>query len=188
MRKTIVTLIFLTILFLMPVTARGENIAGDSAAISYNTFSNPPINQIMDKQFIQKQAIRHVLERHGSPLVGEVDNFMNACTVYELDCYLLPSITALESTFGQFIWPGSYNPFGWGGGYITFKNWNEGINTVGSGLRNNYIDKGATTVDAIGRLYAESSTWSVRVQSYINEFRKEEDNLQLFLNKDKVKF
>ncbi len=122
----------------------------------------------------KKEAIRTVLERRGSPLLLSIDDFIKACDKYALDCYLLPSITGLESSFGVHIAPGSYNPFGWGGGYITFDNWGEAIDTVGAGLRYNYIDKGGTSIEAIGATYAASPTWAARVRMFIAEFEAAE--------------
>ncbi len=128
---------------------------------------------------VKRRVLTKVLEAHNSPLVGSVDAFMATCTSYSLNCYLLPSITRLESSFGQFTHPGSNNPFGWGGGYILFPSWADAIQTVGKGLRYDYIDRGADTIDAIGRKYAASPTWSIRVERFIAEFeRLEEASLQ----------
>ncbi len=47
---------------------------------------------------------------------------------------------------------------------ILFSSWNEGIETISKGLRENYIDKwGAKDVYQIGKLYAASPTWAERV-------------------------
>ncbi len=137
---------------------------------------------------IKEVAIKNILERYNSPLKNEEANFILTCKKYDLDCYLLPSIAGLESTFGRFIWPESYNPFGWGGGYIMFKSWEEAIDTVGAGLRKNYINKwGLNTVEEIGPVYSESPTWAKRVNWFINEFKKEEEKLLLLYSKFNVK-
>lgn len=183
MRKIIATLFLTIIYFLISPDTYAVQVAGNSAAITYNVSNDIA----RSRQFIKKLAIRRVLEKYSAPLADSTDDFINTCTTYDLDCYLLPSISGLESTFGRFLLPNSYNPFGWGGGYIMFKNWAEGINTVAYGLRNNYLNKGANTIEDIGRIYSESPTWAVRVQYFINEFQGEEDKLQLLLNKDQVK-
>lgn len=69
---------------------------------------------------------------------------------------------------------------------IMFKNWSEAINTVGKGLRENYINKGAQTTDQIGHIYAESPTWSSKVNRFMAELRREEENLSLYLKANQV--
>ena len=60
-----------------------------------------------------------------------------------------------------------------------FPTWADAIQTVGKGLRYDYIDRGADTIDAIGAKYAASPTWSVRVERFIREFESmEEASLQ----------
>lgn len=183
------TIILISVLFLsLTRSISADEIAGSSAAIKAIPF---PLNldNVNDPQKIYKikKAIQNVLKKYDSPLVTEIDSFIDACMTYKLDCYLLPSIAGLESTFGKFISPNSYNPFGWGGGYIKFNNWRDGILTVAGGLRNNYINKGAQSIDDIGNIYAESPTWSTRVQYFMNSFRQEEAKLELFLSMNQVK-
>ena len=165
-----------------PVQA--ELIAGSSAAVSYvEKNSTTTIN--IQKMALKKKAITEVLKRYNAPLLTEVDSFIEACTKYNLDCYLLPSISGIESTFGKFLIPGTFNPFGWGRGLLVFKSYNETIMTVGKGLRVNYIDKGADTVDKIGRIYCEGDTWAGKVKYFMNQF-EEEEKKQLFFMQDTV--
>jgi hypothetical protein len=113
-------------------------------------------------------------------MADEVDNFLTTCKKYSLNCYLLPSIAGLESTFGRFISPGSFNPFGWGRGLIPFKSWAESINVVGGGLKTNYIDQGATTVEEIGQIYCEGNTWASKIRWFMTQFETEEEKLSLY--------
>lgn len=163
-----------------------QEIAGNSARLNYLSFVQKN-NTDLKNLARAKKAIKKVLARYNSPLIGEVDNFINACITYRFDCYLLPSIAGLESTFGQYIYPSSYNPFGWGGGYIIFSSWKEAIETVALGLRENYFNKGADNLKSIGRIYSESPTWADRVQYFINQFKLEEEELPLFLGENEVK-
>ena len=169
------------LLLLKPTNIMAQLIADSSANISYN-------NEIglHNSLFVKKLAMKRILEKYNSPLKDEVDSFISACQKYDLDCFLLPSISGLESTFGKFILPASHNPFGWGGGYIMFGNWGEGIEAVAKGLRNNYINKGALDIYQIGRIYSESPTWSPRILYFMNEFNKEEQNILLFSSKNRV--
>lgn len=171
---------FLTI-FSSSVSA--EIIAGESASFQ----KVDPQTQTETLKYLRaKKVIKKVLEKHNSPMVDSTDDFIETCKLYQLDCYLLPAIAGLESSFGKFIHPNSYNAFGWARGYMMFDDWGKGINTVGSGLRYNYIDKGATDIESIGRIYCESSTWAGKIHKILAEFYTEDKNL-LFLEQNKVK-
>lgn len=183
--EKITTVIFITILFLANVVpANAEKTAGHSATMAYNFYKSNNYNTL----FLKKLVIKRVLEKYDSVLVENADAFINTANDYDLDFYLLPSIAGLESQFGKFIWPNSYNPFGWGVGKIMFEDWDHGINIVGKGLRENYIDKGANSIEDIGYIYAnKSETWAGRVTYFINEFKAEEEKLELILNSNTVK-
>ena len=182
MRKLVVIIILTTIYFLLPKTISGQLISGHSATMTYNSKTDASLKN----SIIKKIVIRRVLDKYTSPLLDETDSFIKSCNNYNLDCYLLPSITGLESSFGRYIYPNSFNPFGWGGGYIMFDNWSLAINTVAKGLRENYINKGAETIEQIGPIYAESPTWAVRVKYFKNIFEIEEEKVSLLLGKNEV--
>lgn len=154
-------------MFPKKVSGNNDKVAEHSAKIAVLKDNNP--------YFTKQLAIKRILYKYNSPLIATVDSFINACINYNLDCYLLPSISGIESMFGQFIYPNSYNPFGWGGGYIIFKDWDEGIETVAKGLKENYIDKGAVNLSQIGKIYAPpSNTWAYKVDFFRKEFYNEE--------------
>lgn len=170
--------------------ALAQEISGQSAKFNYSTQSANVVavddksNGELAKIGRQKLAMKRVLAKYDSVLVSEVDSFMGTCLKYNLDCYLLPAISGLESTFGKFILPESHNPFGWGGGLIMFDKWEDSIEKVGQGLRENYINKGAQNLSQIGNIYSESPTWTVRVASIMQQFAVEEQKNQLYLNLD----
>ncbi len=123
----------------------------------------------------QREAMIRVLSRYNSPLVGHVDSFIEASKKYELEDYFLVSIAGVESTFAQRMIHGTHNAYGFGGGRIVFTSWEHGIDTVGSKLRENYINKGAQTIDQIGPRYAGGSiTWAPKVKHFMKEFKSEE--------------
>ncbi len=129
----------------------------------------------VEEYMLKKTAIYTVLKRYNSPLLTEVDAFMNACITYNIDCYLLPSISGIESTFGQQMIASTHNPFGWGGGLIAFNSWSESFNAIAKGLRYNYINKGADTIEKIGYIYCPpNATWSTKVHFFRNQFLKAE--------------
>jgi len=186
--KKLITITLFTLFFFLSVfsvPAKAEIIAGSSAPLTHQSFIadkdiERDIEVVKEKQL--KVVIESVLNRYSSPLASESDSFVKACIKYEIDCYLLPSIAGLESTFGKFIYPNSHNPFGWGGGLIMFDKWSDSIDAVAKGLKNNYYDKGANTVDSIAPIYSESPTWAVRVNFFVNQFQKEEEKLSLLSN------
>jgi hypothetical protein len=178
----IIFLLFISLLTAAP--SHAQLIAGSSAAVAkYDRISTTRIQPI--DSAIKRKAIYEVLKKYGSPLASEVDSFMEACSTYNIDCYLLPSITGVESTFGKFLIPGTHNPFGWGRGLIKFDSYYDGIMAVAKGLKENYINKGATTIEQIGVIYCEGNTWSGKVSYFDAKFRAEEEK-QLFFMHDPV--
>ena len=188
MGKTIFTIVLTALLFASSgaASARAQVIAGSSAAVivkesNFTASSSSSLQTIA----LKRKAMTEVLKRYNAPLLSEVDSFLEACTTYNLDCYLLPSISGIESTFGKFLIPGTFNPFGWGRGLLEFKSYNETIMTVGKALREKYINRGADTVEKIGHIYCEGDTWAGKVQFFMNQF-EEEEKKQLFFMQDAV--
>lgn len=186
MKNLIISLIITGLFFFKGGTVMAEKQSGNSAELSLSIKID---KKEQDSLNLKRKvlAIKSVLNRYNSPMVGSEQSFIEACEKYDLDCYLLPSIAGLESTFGRFIWPNSYNPFGWGRGYLMFKSWSESIDAVAKGLRDNYVNKGAENVYTIGRIYSESPTWATRVSWLMIEFEKEEEKLSLFSSNFPVK-
>jgi len=177
-------LIFITVLiFLFAVQpAQAQNIGGQSATLAStltgvnNTVSGKSARDLRIKRYV----IRKVLAQYNSPMVDSVDAFIEACEQYDFDCYFLPAVAGVESTYGKQIYPNSQNAFGWGRGLIMFDTWDEGILTVGSKLQTNYIDRGAVTIEQIGSIYCEGDTWAGKVNTIMGRFKKEEAKMQLF--------
>lgn len=127
-----------------------------------------------NEYLVKKVVIYNMLEKHNSPMLKEADSFIKACITYNINCYLLPSISGLESSFGKAMINETYNPFGWGGGTIYFKSWEDAYMTVAQGLKNNYLEKGALTINEIAPIYAASPTWAERVSYFLSKFEEEE--------------
>lgn len=115
--------------------------------------------------------LERFLAKYNSPLTPYSETFVNVADLYGLDWRLLPAIAGTESTFGKVHAEGTYNPFGWGNGYIRFASWEEGIERVGRGLFENYYLNGARPldIDGIGRIYAESPYWPRSVRFWMNK-------------------
>lgn len=121
--------------------------------------------------------LRAYLTSLGSPLVDEANHFVSEADRLGLDWRLVPAIAGVESTFGKQIPTGSYNAWGWGiptGAQwgIAFSDWKSAITTVTEGLKYNYIDKGAVTIDQMGRTYAASPAWSWKVRFFIQQIEE----------------
>jgi len=116
----------LLLYFSLGLFLKAEIIAGASAPLVHKSYvSQNDIEQLRQRKI--KISIESVLKRYDSPMSKESDAFVKTCIKYQIDCYLLPAIAGLESTFGKFIYPNSYNPFGWGRGYTMFSNWSEDL-------------------------------------------------------------
>ena len=175
----------LMVLLILPFQVNAREEAGTSATLA------APKSELKGKNKVdadlKKKVMIEVLSKYNAPLLSEVDSFMDTCIKYDLDCYLLPSISGVESTFGRFTYAGSHNPFGWGGGYIMFDSWKEGIETVGKTMRTNYMNKwNAESIDEIAPIYAESPTWAQKVHYFHDEFMRVEDEKRLYFAKLKV--
>lgn len=179
MVKTMLVSIALFSLFAIQASA-ADRIAGASATmtatVKNEATSSAKLTANIKDYATKKRAIMRVLADNNSPMLEYADSFLKACMVYEIDCYLLPAIAGHESGFGRMVAPGTNNAFGWGGGYIGFTDWGEGIATVAAGLRNNYVTQGPITPDMIGGKYAASTTWSSKVHYYMARFTAAEQN------------
>lgn len=123
----------------------------------------------------ERIAIQKVLTRYNSPLAPYTNAFIESCRKYNLNCYLLPAISGVESGFGHALIQAAKNPFGWGGGSMYFDTWESGINTVAKGLHENYVEKGLTNPYLIAPVYAPPShTWAGNVSMYMSMFEQEE--------------
>jgi len=58
-----------------------------------------------------------------------------------------------------------------GGAYKRFSTLDEGIEAFIKNLSKNYYQKGLTTVELIGKKYAESKTWATKVNYYISKIK-----------------
>jgi hypothetical protein len=162
-----------------------EKVADESAQITFKPTSCIQTINVTDLM-AKKVAIKTILNRYNSPLADHIDTFIEVGNTYDMDYYLLPAISGLESSFGVNILPNSYNAWGWDRGYMMFNNWDEAIATVGKGLREGYLNEGRLSVYDIGPKYSESATWAVRVDNFIAQFKLEEEKNKLLFRQTKV--
>ncbi len=172
----------LTLVLIIPSSVHAQDEAGSSAMLKHPLLNSTAL-KIESKPAsyeLKKQTIKSVLQRYHSPLKDEdINEFMKQCTALEMNCYLLPSIFGVESQFCNAIAPGSNNCAGWGGGYIRFTSYKDGIKTISQGLKANYIGRGASSVESVGRIYASSGAWPQKVHNFLGIFEAEERKNQL---------
>jgi len=165
---------FLAILLLSIFNAQKINAAQNYAGASAELQASSPKKE--DNRF---KILKAFLEKYNSPLAASTYDFVKNSDAYNLDWKLVAAISGVESTFGQFIPYNSFNAWGWGvygNNVIYFLSWEEGIETVSKGLRENYLNKWkATNIYEIGRIYAESPTWAARVEYFMEKITEFEN-------------
>ena len=120
------------------------------------------------------EKLRMFLEFHSSPLARDAQHFIEEADRLSLDWRLVPAIAGTESTFGKHVPTSSYNGWGWGiptgaSSGVVFASWEEGITRVSEGLKHTYVDRGARSVESIGRIYAASPHWATRVRFFMEK-------------------
>ena|SRR3989344_3988213 len=162
---------------IQPIRAQ-EVVSEPSAQINLSQLLEAKKDEIVTYQS-RREAMIRVLTRYNSPLVNHVDSFIEATDRYQLEDYFLISIAGVESTFAQRMINGTYNAYGYGRGRIAFDSWEHGIDTLGFKLRENYINRGALTIEQIGPRYAGGSTsWAPKVRFFMSQFKQEEDSIR----------
>lgn len=169
--KKLIVFILLTLLVwaIAPVSVvtAAEFEAGSAAELAINR----------TQEDVRVEKLRSFLQSHDSPLADAASHFVAEAERLNLDWKLVAAIAGVESTFGKQIPTNSYNGWGWGvftgtQDGVHFKNWKDGITQVSEGLRYNYIDRGAETVEQIGRIYAASPTWSQKVRFFLTKIEQ----------------
>lgn len=110
--------------------------------------------------------------KHNSPLYNYADKIVTVSDKYQFDYRLLPAIAMQESNLCRVIPDNSYNCWGWGiyGTTVTkFDSYDDAIETVGKGIKKNYIDQGLVTASAIMKKYTPPSqgSWAYGVNTFL---------------------
>lgn len=125
----------------------------------------------------RKESLEEFFDEFNSPLKEHVETFIEVADKYDLDYRLLPAIACMESSCGKKLIEGSYNPFGWGihgNNAIYFESYDDAIETVGKGLKENYLDKGFSTPEEIAPIYTPPNhvNWLSGVNFFINKINQ----------------
>lgn len=158
--KTLLVVFILALVLVFGTPVEAAEMAGSSAALIKSQTHNQ-----LDKRTLK---LKKFLLSVNSPLVEYSQVFVETADKYDVDWKLVPAISGVESTFGRFIPANSYNAYGWNNGNFAFENWPQSIEIVNKTLRENYINKGATTVEQIAPIYAPpSKTWAGKVHYFM---------------------
>jgi len=101
------------------------------------------------------------LKKYNSSLAPYARQFVASADKYGVDWRLLAAISGNESGFGRVYVQGSYNAYGWGGGYIYFKSWEDGIETINRKIYEDYykFGKRPLTLEQFGKIYSGQPSW-----------------------------
>jgi hypothetical protein len=135
----------------------------------------PTVNGFVESKDARPEIIKAYLIRYKSPLLGHEDYIIKKSDEYGLDFRLITAIAQQESNLCKIIPPETYNCWGWGihsRGTLGFQSYEEAIDAVTLGLKNEYINKGLTTPDTIWKKYTPSSpdgAWAKGVNQFMSE-------------------
>ncbi|PJA00584.1 MAG: hypothetical protein COX78_00345 [Candidatus Levybacteria bacterium CG_4_10_14_0_2_um_filter_35_8] len=185
MKKIItIVLVLITLSLIKPNSASAEQ---RSAHTSAKIATATTVTQNND---MRAKILKDFLEERNSPLADYADVFVKNADKYNLDWRFVAAISGTESSFGIAYPQGTYNGWGWGiygNNMHYFSSWEDAIETISKGLREQYMDKwGAQDIYGIGKFYAASPAWAnhtVYFMNKIDEFalRNPEDTLFLSL-------
>lgn len=125
------------------------------------------------------KIVEDFFKGYNAPLAKHSQTFIQVADKYNLNWKLLPAISMQESNGGKRVIKDSFNPFGYGiyGGLVTkFPSWEEAIERVGRGLKEDYINQGLKTPYQIMAKYtppslAKDGAWAKGVSSFMEELR-----------------
>jgi len=134
----------------------------------------PSVGGAYETQDARGELVKQYLANYGSKLDPYSSFIVETADKYELDYRLITAIAQQESNLCKLIPPGSNNCWGWGihsEGTLGFSTFEEGIETVSKGLKEEYIDKGYETVQEIMGKYTPLSngSWAIGVNQFMSE-------------------
>jgi len=191
-RRVFLLVVLYTILLLIgklvvPKNPEVLEVEGSSAVVEWvggdrvTTYSDGLVEVVPKEAFMDKQELEAIDEKQerasriveffngrGAPLGEYADVFVEVADKYELDWRLLPAIATIESGGGKF----NFKPFNaWGWGQVSFGSFEEGIETVGRGLKEGYLDRGLVEVEDIAVVYCPPNSvhWASSVRQFMEE-------------------
>lgn len=136
----------------------------------------PMVSTSIEYADARPEIIKNYLKAYNSPLLPYANLIVDTADKYSIDFRLITAIAQQESNLCKIIPYNSYNCWGWGitsVGTLGFDSYEDGIETVTRGLKNNYINKGYLTPDQIMTKYTPSSngSWANGVNEFMSEMQ-----------------
>ena len=134
----------------------------------------PSVYGTVESKDARPEIIKNYLTYYKSPLLPYAEILVETADKYELDFRLITAIAQQESNLCKIIPPNTYNCWGWGihsRGTLGFNSYEEGIETVSRGIKEEYIDKGYANPDEIMKKYTPMSngSWARGVNQFMAE-------------------
>ncbi len=186
---TITPIVIGTSLFALVLLNDSPKAESDSASMQLNVYSKsgvrifaslptsvPSIGDKIESADARAELIRQYLADFNSPLEPYAYLIVAAADKYKLDFRLTTAIAQKESNLCKVIPPGSFNCWGWGihsQGTLGFDSFEEGIEVVSRGLREEYLNKGYLTIEEIMSKYTPLSkgSWASGVTKFMNDIQ-----------------
>lgn len=132
------------------------------------------VKGIATSQDARLEILKQYLNNYNSPLEPYAQELIDKAEKYTLDFRLLAAIAQQESNLCKKIPEGSHNCWGWGihaRGTLMFDTYEEAIEAVSRGLKEEYVDKGYTTPEQIMLKYTPSSpgSWAIGVSQFLDD-------------------
>lgn len=170
MKRRIILL--LAVLTFFTAISTQTALAYDQTSETSAVLADPQGASQIVKQDDRAEKLRAYLEQYNSPLADHAETFIEEADANHIDWKLVAAIAGVESGFGEAVPGNSYNAWGFGiyGSNVRgFTSWDDGITTVSTALRKEYMDgRGATNVYQIGATYAADPAWAYKVVGYMN--------------------
>lgn len=136
----------------------------------------PSVSDNIDSADARGEIVRQYLEAYSSPLTPYSGLIVQTADKYSLDFRLITAIAQQESNLCKIIPPDSYNCWGWGihsKGTLGFSSFQEGIEEVSRGLREEYLNKGYSTISEIMSKYTPLSngSWANGVNTFMDQMQ-----------------
>ena len=123
------------------------------------------------------ELIRQYLGRFNSPLVAYAPFIVSTSDKYGVDYRLTTAIAQQESNLCRIFPYKTYNCWGWGitsKGTLGFSSFEEGIDAVTKGIKENYVDEGYLTIEDIMGKYTPLSngSWAAGVTLFMQQIEE----------------
>ncbi len=162
------------ILHPQPVFASEEAVVG----LTFGHRLKPPevLGQSITAVDARAAIVDTFLSKYKSPMTGLGHYMVDTAEKYDLPFGLIPAISGCESNWGKVIPHESFNAWGYGvygKSVMRFTSWEEAIDRVAKGLRQDYFDRGLTTPERIMTRYTPSSngSWAFCVGKFLGELQ-----------------